>query len=163
MVTHSAASPRHKYIGVILLILVVVAGSLIGWLSRNQAPSDPQRLPYESRRPFDSSGFTTIAAMIPSWPANSSLESIASSWRRVGYRQIADIDAFRDSNNGSLSLDSQTICFIQKASLLNYEGEAEKAYAVLEEARTLAASDREVAVKWLYTIIYFQGVTALRK
>ena len=76
---------------------------------------------------------------------------------------LTELDAFRDRSKGSMSLESQTICLLQQAGLLNYEGEAEKAYAVLGEARTLAESNPELARKWLYTIVYFQGVTALRR
>jgi hypothetical protein len=51
---------------------------------------------------------------------------------------------------------------LKEASLLHYEGEPDKAYAALEEARQLAQCTPEIAVEWLYTIIYFQGVTGLR-
>jgi len=166
MTIQTAASLGRNYIGVILLILVVVVGSWIGWRSSTpqaETSTDPQRLPvYESRRPFDSSGFGLVTGMMPPWAANASLESIASSWRGVGYRLLTDLDVFRARNSGTLSVESQSVCLMQKAALLNYDGEAEKAYAVLEEARTLAASDPEVAMHWLYTLIYFQGVTALR-
>jgi hypothetical protein len=49
-----------------------------------------------------------------------------------------------------------------KGSVFNYEGEAEKAYGVLGEIRTQTENDAEIANKWLYTIIFFQGLTALR-
>jgi hypothetical protein len=47
--------------------------------------------------------------------------------------------------------------------MLMYEGEPQKAYAVLQRARKLAKSSRDLEAEWLYTIIYFQGVAGLRR
>jgi len=166
MTIQTAASLGRNYIGVILLILVVVVGSWIGWRSTTpqaETSTDPQRLPiYEPRKVIDSSGYSLVAARVTPWSVNASLDSIASSWQSGGYRLLADLNTFYDRNKGSMSLESQNFCLLQKAALLNYEGEAEKAYTVLADARTLAASDPELAMHWLYTVIYFQGVTALR-
>ena len=103
-----------------------------------------------------------VVPLIPKWPANSSLESIASYWRGAGHRLLNDMDTYRKNRSESLTPDSQRQYFLQKAGLLNFEGEPEKAYAVLGEARTLAENQTELTRKWLYTIIYLQGVTALR-
>jgi len=103
-----------------------------------------------------------VVPLIPKWPANSSLESIASYWRGAGHRLLIDLDAYRDKRSESLTPDLQRQYFLQKAGLLNFEGEPEKAYAVLAEARTLAENNADLTRKWLYTIIFLQGVTALR-
>src|SRR5262249_8340769 len=50
-----------------------------------------------------------------------------------------------------------------KAQALNYEGEPIRSYEVAQEARSVAETDDLVASEWLYTILYFQGVTALRR
>jgi hypothetical protein len=52
---------------------------------------------------------------------------------------------------------------LDKAALLHYDGEAERAYAVLEEARAAARQSPAVEGPWLYTIVYHQGLTALRR
>ena len=52
---------------------------------------------------------------------------------------------------------------ITKATLLNAEGEPERSYHVLEEARSLVEAEDRLAQRWLYTLIYLQGVTALRR
>ena len=44
-----------------------------------------------------------------------------------------------------------------KAGGLNYEGEPEKAYAALEEARRVAEGNPALAEEWLYTVIAFRG------
>ncbi len=50
-----------------------------------------------------------------------------------------------------------------KAMLLNYEGEPRRAYEFLEQARSWVESEDAIADKALYTLVYFQGVTALRR
>src|SRR5208282_1033431 len=50
-----------------------------------------------------------------------------------------------------------------KAILFNYEGEPNRGYEVLQEARSLVEADDRAARESLYTIIYLQGVTALRR
>ena len=50
-----------------------------------------------------------------------------------------------------------------KATFLNSEGEAEKAYQVLEQLRSIVASEDRFAASALGNLIYFQGVTALRR
>ncbi len=50
----------------------------------------------------------------------------------------------------------------RKSVSWNYEGEPEKAYTALEEARKVAKNTPALTEEWLYTIIAFQGITALR-
>ena len=52
---------------------------------------------------------------------------------------------------------------ISKAILFNYEGEPNRAYEVLEQSRAWVEKNRKLAEEGLYTLIYFQGVTALRR
>ncbi len=165
MATQTMASPQRYYIGVIFLVLIVGVGSLVGWQAsthQDLAPSTPPRPIYDPRNPIDSSGLGVIAPLIPPWPPNSSLETIAAAWRGAGQRILADLDAFRDQRKGSLTLDLQRQNLLNKAGILNYDGEPEKAYAVFGEARTLVESDADLTRKWLYTFIFLQGVTALR-
>jgi hypothetical protein len=50
-----------------------------------------------------------------------------------------------------------------KAALFLYDGHALKAYGVLEDAREKAEASDELKKKWLYTIVFFQGVAGLRR
>src|SRR5262249_37150103 len=50
-----------------------------------------------------------------------------------------------------------------KAILFNYEGEPARAYKVLEETQSWVEGSEARARQGLYTIIYFLGVTALRR
>ncbi|MFO0806887.1 MAG: CRTAC1 family protein [Gemmataceae bacterium] len=62
-----------------------------------------------------------------------------------------------------LSEDSRLAQLLYKAMLLNYMGRIEGAYAALEKARKVVEWNDDLARKWFYTVVYFQGVTALRR
>src|SRR5205085_2763495 len=49
-----------------------------------------------------------------------------------------------------------------KAMLLNFVGDPNRAYETLKQARSSAEESSEIAQEFLYTIIYFQGVNAVR-
>src|SRR5205814_4236845 len=89
-----------------------------------------------------------------------SLAEIASAWKQVGERTIADVD--RELANGGQSLSEQLPLVLLKAMLYQYEGDAKQAYQVLDELRSRVERDDVTAQQALYTIIYFQGITALR-
>src|SRR5262249_58904190 len=52
---------------------------------------------------------------------------------------------------------------ITRGALLHGEGEPKGSYQVLEQARSLVEAADPLARRWLYTIIYLQGVTAMRR
>jgi hypothetical protein len=78
----------------------------------------------------------------------------------VGYRKIGQID--QDLAQEPPPDDKLVNLLLNKATYYNYEGEPEKAYELMEQARGLAEGRDALAEEWLYTIIYLQGVTALR-
>jgi len=49
-----------------------------------------------------------------------------------------------------------------KASLYHFHGQADQASEELRALRARVEGDGELKEKWLFTVIYFQGVTALR-
>jgi hypothetical protein len=62
----------------------------------------------------------------------------------------------------SLSATRRLALLTSKAVFFIYEGEPNHAYQVMKEARSLAEKSVAIAQKALYTVIYFQGVIALR-
>jgi hypothetical protein len=130
---------------------------------RSSPATDPIQPAYEPRRSIDSSGFLFVTSRIPPWPNESSLESIASCWHRIGYRMLDDLDSVRGRYSRSLSKEMEVKALLQEATLLSFEGEIIKALASLAKARQVSESDTELARNWLYTITYFQGVSALRR
>src|SRR5262249_2647356 len=113
-----------------------------------------RRLPghtYEPRQGLDVGGFSTVMPRAPTWEIGGSLGEVRPSWQRIGFRSIE-------------RLDQQLVeLLFAKAALYNYEGEPKQANQVLQQARALVESQDELAAKWLYSLIYSQGVTALRQ
>jgi hypothetical protein len=116
---------------------------------------------FEPRKRFDTGGFLSIAEDLPRWGPDATLEEISLIWERAGYRNIAEIDETLNSHAvGGLD---RVILLTQKAIFFQYEGEPQRAYDVLTEARSGLDGDPVTARDSLYTLIYFQGVTALRR
>ncbi len=109
---------------------------------------------------MDTSGFKTILDTIDPWPADVSLEDFGAAWQHAGERTLKKIDELQ-SRPGQTD-DFRTEAYVVKAGLANYEGKPRQAYAILEDVRSRVKENDALAGKWLYTIIYFQGVTALR-
>ncbi len=90
-----------------------------------------------------------------------SLKEIAEIWRGVGFRNIEVIDGML---GGPLVPDRQTFnLMIAKTNLLNFENEPGRASETLELCRLWLEERPALAHENLYTVIYFQGVTALRR
>jgi hypothetical protein len=154
-------------------ILVGIVGAaavtLTGWkffhnpptrrAAARDADSRPQ-MAYESRRPLDAGGFKAAVSSLKPWEPTASLDEISAAWKGIGERTIAGID--RDLANGAVSFPEQLSLLLLKAMLHHYEGEARNAYQVLDDLRSRVERDDAVAQQALYTIIYFQGITALR-
>ena len=113
---------------------------------------------FEPRWPnADTSGFAYFPKVVQQWKPDASLEEISKVWHRLGYREVEFIDgelAKADQKKG----EHIPLMFV-KATFLNCEGEAEKAYQVLEELRSKVASDDKLAVHAMGNLLYFQGVT----
>src|SRR5271156_4220680 len=113
---------------------------------------------FEPRWPnADTSGFAYFPKIVQQWKPDASLEEISKVWHRLGYREVEFIDgelAKADRKNG----EHIPLMFV-KATFLNCEGEAEKAYQVLEELRSMVANDDKFAVHAMGNVLFFQGVT----
>jgi FG-GAP-like repeat/ASPIC and UnbV len=117
---------------------------------------------FEPRWPnADTSGFAYFPKIVQQWKPDASLDEISKVWHRLGYREVEFIDgelAKADRKKGE-----HIPLMFAKATFLNCEGEAEKAYHVLEELRSIVASDDKFAAFALGNLFFFQGVTALRR
>ena len=167
MATQPTTSFARWFLGVIALLLVGAVGALV-W-SRSSpppedraAPTEKPKLNYQPRDTYlDTSGYLTVTSRMRNWPPTSSLEEVAASYAGTTTHLLERFDG--DLANPNLSDDTRVTCLFLRAMVLNYDGRAAEAYPVLEKARALAEAKPPVAEKWLYTIIYFQGVTALRR
>ncbi|OWK37772.1 CRTAC1 family protein [Fimbriiglobus ruber] len=149
--------------GVVCLLAAVGGGLYFGTGTAppvtSAAPSPPPQ--YKPRKPFDTAGYATITSLIKPWPPSASLEEVADSHRKIGYRLLGVLD--QEMANQVLSSRQRTQGHLVRAALMNYEGEPAKAYQTLTEARAEIEASAGIAEEVLYTFIYYQGLTALRR
>ncbi|HTU89241.1 MAG TPA: hypothetical protein VMF69_04010, partial [Gemmataceae bacterium] len=136
--------------GAIALLALVLAK--VDW--RPVPLAHERMIPYRRRKHLGA-GFSAIVSRLR-WDANASLPQIAALWDRVGYRFIADIDRFLVDDHRAAD---KAVPLALKAVLYNYEGEPRCAAEVFSELRRLVEADDALAADWLYTIIFYQGVT----
>src|SRR5262249_57332680 len=87
---------------------------------------------------------------------------IGSALDRTGYRTAEAMD------RGLLQLapedrEAEVRLLMRKASGLAFEGDAKGAYECIRKARSILKRDSALAEKWMFTMIYRQGVLALRR
>ncbi|MEX2141874.1 MAG: CRTAC1 family protein [Pirellulales bacterium] len=160
--------PRSSARALIALLLVALAASVAWryWIYEAQpdetnADVDLASLDYQPREPIDASGFTAIRQFVRPWKPAASLAEIRDSFHNVGHRGVKLID--QQLAMPGMPPEARLRALFTKVMLLNYEGEAEQAYRVLAEARDLVETDAPLAQQTLYSVIYLQGVTALRR
>ncbi len=100
---------------------------------------------------------------LPPWPPDASLEAIAELWRSLGRKAMAEVDwsllYARKTGDGNMVVR----LLVERALLLNSEGQPARAYEALQEARSLVEKDEPLAKSWLSTLAYLQGVAAMRR
>ncbi|MBI3862803.1 MAG: CRTAC1 family protein [Planctomycetia bacterium] len=161
-------APRNRMLilaGVTAAVVVIAAGY---WKSaassaraRRSAALASRQIAFEPRRPLDTSGLKDIVQSLEPWPPNPSLEEIAAAWNRIGYRNVEAID--RRLAEGTGDIRALLPALFRKATFLNYEGAPAQAYDVLAELRSKIESHEDMSRDWLYTVVFMQGVTALRR
>jgi ASPIC and UnbV/FG-GAP-like repeat len=114
-------------------------------------------LDYQPRRPVDTGGFSRVLAHLK-WNPQGSLEEIGAAWRKAGYSVLQSLDGAFSEPPGPRRIQG----LIGRASLMNYEGEPRKAYSMLEDLRSELQSNSGLSRDFLYTVVFYQGLTALR-
>jgi hypothetical protein len=154
---------------ILLVVPLLVAGSIglysIVKTDAVSAPSQstaPKRiLTYLPQKEVDTGGFDAIRSGLRPIKDPSSLESIRDAFTDLDRRGIAEIDKRLASND--LPEEDKPALFLSKAGLFMYGGDPAAAYEVLQQARALVQSSDRLAEKWLYSIVFFQGVAGLRR
>jgi len=126
-----------------------------------RSPSVPGRVFEPRKEGMETSGFRISQDFIERWKPDASLEEISKASYKVGYRGVEFVDqklVTADRAKG----EHIKMMFI-KTAFLNSEGEADKAYQVLEDLRSMIANDDRLAVPVMGDLIFYQGVTALRR
>ncbi len=111
---------------------------------------------HQPRRPIETSGYRAVFDHIPAWRPDASLEEYAAAYQQAVPHGLAALD--RELEDGGPAM---VPAFLQKASLFHAKGDPAAAYQVLEELeRRITGTGQEH--KWLYTVLFYKGVTALR-
>jgi FG-GAP-like repeat len=188
MKRHRPAKSRVQIVRVsaILAVIVAPAAGIFGWYSQfagrsaggrvsttpgsrspvrvnDSTPAGGRRLAFRPYDHTDASGFQVILAALEPWEPGASLAKISESWREPGHRLIAKLEGTLESARHEGDRRKVAAMLMTKSLLFNYEGEPDRSYEVLREARSLIESADRVAQEFLFTIIYFQGIAALRR
>ncbi|MFI5454428.1 MAG: CRTAC1 family protein [Isosphaerales bacterium] len=118
-----------------------------------------KRLSFQPRQPMETSAFFSSLTHLR-WPLNSSLEEIRDNWQSVDARMLDELDKGLPPPGKSDSHRLQIL--LSKSSVLNFQGQPKRAYDLLEETRSWVEQHDKLAELGLYTVIFFQGVAALR-
>jgi hypothetical protein len=147
-----------------LVLLICVSGALGVYLLHDagiQEQTAPQKaLAYQPRQDLDTGGFMLALMGMTPWSDGNSLEDIQKAFDHLAERNIQRIDA--EIAQG-LRPEQEIQMLLIQAALFLYDGHALKAYGVLEAAREKAEATDNLSKKWLYTIVFFQGVAGLRR
>jgi FG-GAP-like repeat/ASPIC and UnbV len=123
-------------------------------------PKQGGQLRFLPRINCDTSGFQFLTPGIEGWEPTASLLEISLRFKDAAHKMIAKVENIAESAGNDKRV---VVAALMNVALLhNSEGEALQSYAVLENARAIAEDDEQVATAFLHTIIYLQGVTALR-
>ena len=142
--------PIRRWLAVLIVLLLALGISvLFAWKSAEPkntvetATSETPHVSFQPRRQIDTSGYTLVLSRIPQWSKTATLEEIAAPWPGCGHRFINELDKHLRgiANRGTFHQKCSTKTSSRKVALLNYEGEARKAYEVLKELRTLVEND----------------------
>jgi ASPIC and UnbV/FG-GAP-like repeat len=118
-----------------------------------------KQLIFQPRKPLETSAFFASLTHLR-WPLGASLEEIRDNWRGVDERMLEELDKALPAPGKS---DSQRLLvLLSQAAVFNYKGETKRAYDLLEQTRSWVEKSDALAELGLYTVIFFQGVAALR-
>jgi hypothetical protein len=167
MSNRSAAPHAHiaraLALSALLVLMSVAAMAALKYIRRpdGRRGRGTAHVKYAERRLVDTGGFAAVTGALEPWPQSASLEQVSTAFHRAATRSIDRVDEILQRH--AITDDYRILLLLMKSSLFHYNGDSVRAYDVLDEARTLADNDDALAQKWLYTIIYVQGVASMRQ
>jgi hypothetical protein len=127
----------------------------------SDSPALSQNVDYMPRKVLDGSGYGWVMNAVKPWPSDSSLEQIGEHFKVAVRTSIETLDQIL--SDPALSPDEIASSRYSRSTFLNYQGDPLKAYEDLCLARKHVETNPRIAKDFLYTIIYNQGVTAMRR
>jgi hypothetical protein len=186
MVRTSSRIPRQIWMGILAAVVLLVAAVGMMTIGRSaialqaaqadgarssqsaggapktvvKEPTAGHLLQYQPRHLIDMSGFSEVLINLR-WTYDSNLQEIADRWRAGSGIALAGLD-------GSLpppgKCDSQRLrILLSKVNTLNFLGENKQANELLAEMRPWVEKSDGLAELGLYTVIFFQGMSAMRQ
>ena len=143
-----------------LAVAVGIGIAFIKWQPR-RVERKPVVIRYEPQQGLDTTGYEIIHNTVPRWGNYTTLEDIKAIWDGAAQRAIDATDQ-QLAKVGESDQQVNSLLY-QKGALLNYEGRAKEAYQVFVELRSRLEADSIAARESLYSVIYLQGITALRR
>jgi hypothetical protein len=122
------------------------------------APEEARQLrrpTYRPRQEIDTSGYRAVFDGIPPWPRDASLEDYSTAYEQAIPRGLASLDRH-------LERGFQPLILLQRVGLFHARGDTAAAYQTLDELQARLDKGSELEADWLYTVVYYKGVTALR-
>src|ERR1043166_2482836 len=152
-------NPSLQATGVVLLVAGIIA---VVWYRSTppgppaKGPKDPPRVRYVPRQRVETSGVIAVFNSMKGWPPTASLEECAAGYDDAIPRGLTFMDKCLETGAHEI-----TIVLLQKAALFHARGDPDSAYKTLEELEArIKGTDLEAG--WLYTLIFYKGVSALR-
>ena len=121
----------------------------------------PSRANFLKRRSFDAGGYSIIAEKMKAWPAGASLEEVSKAWDRSFEDAVRDLD--QGLSSGNVPPEASVGLHIMRAACWNFEGNPKQALEVLSQLRTRVESNPTLAKENLYSLVFLQGITCLRR
>ena len=161
---HSKIGKALKLLGATLVLAAAaVSGASVIRYSRGSVGAPKTERPprkYQAKKPIDTSGFTAVLPILEPWPPMASLKEVAQVFRGVGHRNIDRID--KQLAQPEFPDQRRIVFTLAKAALFHFDGEPNRAEQVLAETRAWLDDKDALAEQWLYSVIFYQGVTAMR-
>jgi hypothetical protein len=166
MMIHRPAKTRVQIMRVLAIVAVITvpAAGIYGWYSQysgrpagsgrmstalgsssqvqlnDSTPAGRRRLAYRPYEPMDTSGYQVILAALERWEPGDSLEKISESWKEPGHKMIAKLEDTLESARRADDHRKVAAMLMTKSLLFNSEGEPDRSYEVLREARSQAGN-----------------------
>lgn len=123
-------------------------------------PTDRRPRAFQPRIPMDTGGFADVVSHLR-WREDASLADIRDAWATGPGRTREYLDRVMPPAGTNDALRLKVL--LGKAATFNFEGDTEHAYELLTETRRWAEQHDRLADAGLYSVIFAQGVTALRR
>jgi hypothetical protein len=137
---------------------VFFAGQAAPTPTAEDLPPAPE---YQPRKSTDPGGFAALPLAVRPWRPDATLQEISDCWAGAVRRRAGELSRVLTSF-GTPAKD-WIQCSLEVALLLNADGAPDEAYKALAQARRRVESSPSLKNEWLFTVIYYQGVTALRR